>query len=289
LPETIVCAEDLEKWFGKNQALKGVSFTIGRGDIYGFVGKNGAGKTTVMRILCGLMRQDRGRIRMAGAGVRKGDRGVFLGFLPQSIRFDDSESAGSLIRFFSRLKKADARKALRFASEIGLELDKKAKYLSPGQQRKLQLAVATIGNPELLVFDEPTAGLDPMGVQTIRNCIAELNRLGSTVFISSHVLSELDNLCGKVAVIDGGRILYQGPCGSEYELDTGETEICGEVLAKCGHSGLLRAAGGKIIAKVGRGDIPGLLGYLYENGVPVYGVKQVGLEIFYNRIVKDGA
>lgn len=272
MSEMIARVEGLEKSFGGNKALKGISFAIGRGDIYGFIGKNGAGKTTVMRILCGLMRPDKGEVNVSACRI---------GYLPQSIRFEDNRSATGILKFFGKIKGGGSDGAVHFAQEMGLDLTQKAKHMSPGQQRKLQLAVATAGDPQLLILDEPTAGLDPVGVQQVRDVIRALNAQGSTVFVSSHVLMELDTVCSKVAVIEQGQILYQGPCDHVYELDVDGASDLPDGRYRC------EVTEGKLYAHIERGDVPGLLAYLHECGVSVYGVKRVGLETFYNKLMKE--
>jgi ABC-type multidrug transport system ATPase subunit len=291
MEETAVRVENLEKHFGGKPAVKGVSFAINRGDIYGFVGKNGAGKTTVMRIVCGLMRPTGGHVQVAAGGAGANAGGACpagIGYLPQNIRFDDNRSAADILAFFSRLKGRDVSQAKLFARRMGLGLDEKCRRLSPGQQRKLQLAVATIGMPALLVLDEPTAGLDPEGVQQVRETIRELNGMGSTVFISSHVLPELDNLCNRVAVIDEGKLLYQGVCANMYELDADGFAQSAAVDLDAEYQGRCTVSEGRVIARIGRPEVPGLLGFLHERGVRVYGVKLVGLEPFYNSLTKGG-
>lgn len=288
----MVRIEGLEKWFGTRHVIKGISLTIEQGDIYGFIGKNGAGKTTVMRMLCGLMRPTKGLVETAGLRVpsgRQSSTGTAIGFLPQNIRFDDNQSGREIIDFFCKLKGECNTGALRFAHEMDLDVAQKARDMSPGQQRKLQLAVATIGKPGLLVLDEPTAGLDPTGVQQVRQAIRSLNEYGCTIFISSHVLLELDNLCTKVAVIDDGRLLYQGVCSGMYEIEVEGEGTRVDRLLEARYKGRCSWVDGRVHARVERQEVPALLGYLHECGVPVFSAKPLGLEQFYNSLVKEGA
>ena len=242
-------------------------------------------KTTVMRILCGLMHPSKGCVEiMTDRPYRQS-----IGYLPQSIRFDSNQRAEDIIRFFGKIKKSNVDHALMFAEEMDMDMEKAAREMSPGQQRKLQLAVASIGDPELMVFDEPTAGLDPTGVQQVREIIRELNRRGSTVFISSHVLMELDTICHKVAVIDQGQLLYQGAFESVYQLDTCGDAVRINNLLEQKFTGCCTVSEDRVLARLDRAAIPDLLGYLYENGVPIYGVKRLGLEVFYNDLMKESA
>lgn len=156
---------NINKNFGNFRALKDLSITIPHGEIFGFIGKNGAGKTTLMRIICGLMKPSSGILE-----VKK-----HIGFLPQNVRFRDNMVASETLHFFAKLRDCSVQESITFAKELELDLSKKINNLSPGQQRKLQLAIATIGMPEILVLDEPTAGLDPTGVQQVRGIIRLLN------------------------------------------------------------------------------------------------------------------
>jgi len=178
----------VSKRFGDFCALKDVSVTVPLGRIYGFIGKNGAGKTTFMRIVCGLMKPSGGTF----------ETGKRIGFLPQNVRFRERMSGEDALRLFAKLRHGGLEESLRFAAELELDLKKPTDCMSPGQQRKLQLVIATVGFPDVLVLDEPTAGLDPSGVQQVRAIIRQLHQRGGTVFLSSHVLMELENLCDMI-------------------------------------------------------------------------------------------
>lgn len=220
--DAIIMAQNVNKYFEGFHALKNLSLTAERGEVFGFIGRNGAGKTTFMRIICGLMKPSNGTVEVLNQNLNIKNSNIIkskIGFLPQIVKFHDSANAQELIRFFSKLRGMDAKESIKFAAELEVDMNKKVKYLSPGQQRKLQLVLATIGLPELLVLEEPTAGLDPFGIQQVREIIGILNRKGCSIFISSHVLMELDNICSSVAIIEKGEILYQGLFNSVYEIE----------------------------------------------------------------------
>ena len=208
---TAINACNISKFFGDFRALNDMTISVSQGEIFGFIGKNGAGKTTFMRIICGLMKPSCGTLE-----VKKNIR-----FLPQNVRFCDNINSIEALRFFAGLRGCDADENIAFAKELEIDMNKKINSLSPGQQRKFQLVITTIGAPEILVLDEPTAGLDPTGVQQVRNIIKILNQRGCTIFISSHVLMELENLCNTIAVIEKGELLYQGAYSTVYEIETG--------------------------------------------------------------------
>ena len=271
-------ARDISKRFGDFMALRNVTLSVPQGEIFGFIGKNGAGKTTFMRIACGLMQPNGGTLE-----VKR-----HIGFLPQNVRFRDSMNAGEALRFFAGLKCCDVQENLRFAKELEIDPVRKINSMSPGQQRKLQLVITTIGSPEVLVLDEPTAGLDPSGVQQVREIIKTLNRRGCTVFISSHVLIELENLCDTIAVIEKGELRYQGACGTAYEIETEgmDAELLDTLPVPQREK--LAMKDGLLIAGVERQEVPAVLELLYERNIRVFGVKRQGIETLYNRLVQEG-
>ena len=270
---------NISKFFGDFRALKDLSISVPQGEIFGFIGKNGAGKTTFMRIICGLMKPNSGTLE-----VKK-----HVSFLPQNVRFRDNMEAGEVLRFFAKLRGCDVEESIKFAKELELDLAKKINCLSPGQQRKLQLVITTIGAPEILILDEPTAGLDPTGVQQVRGIIRILNQRGCTIFISSHVLMELENLCHTIAVIEKGELLYQGACSTVYEIETeGLDKNIIELLSES-RKKKFEAEGDILIAGVERYEVPSVLQLLYEKNIKVFGVRRQGIETLYNRLVKEGS
>jgi len=272
-------AHGVGKRFGDFCALKNVSFDVPKGQIYGFIGRNGAGKTTFMRILCGLMQPSEGSIHLDGR----------LSFLPQNVRFRDRMSGDEAIRLFAQLRRGSATESKRLAAQLELDLSKPVNSMSPGQQRKLQLVIASVGSPEILVLDEPTAGLDPTGVQQVRAILQLMHRAGKTVFLSSHVLMELENLCDTVAMIDKGELLYQGPCSTTYEIETGglDEEIAKRLNREQGER--FRLSGDRLLAQVEHEEIPAVLEALYAQKVRVFGVRRQGIESLYNALVQEGA
>jgi len=272
-------AHGVGKRFDDFSALKNVSLNVPKGQIYGFIGRNGAGKTTFMRILCGLMQPSKGSICMDGR----------LSFLPQNVRFRDRMSGEEAIRLFAQLRRGDVTESKRLAVQLELDLSKPINSMSPGQQRKLQLVIASVGAPEILVLDEPTAGLDPTGVQQGRAILQLMHRAGKTVFLSSHVLMELENLCDTVAMIDKGELLYQGPCSTTYEIETGgvDEEIAKRLNREQGER--FRLSGDRLMAQVEHEEIPAVLEALYAQKVRVFGVRRQGIESLYNALVQEGA
>ena len=267
---------NISKSFDRFQALCDISVSVPRGEVFGLIGRNGAGKTTLMRIICGLMKP--------GSGTYEAGQ---TSFLPQNVRFRDNMTAGEVLKFFAGLKGCSTEDALKFACELEVDLKKKAASLSPGQQRKLQLAVTAIGTPEILVLDEPTAGLDPPGVKQVRNIIGMLRRRGSTVLISTHVLNELENLCGAIAVIDKGRLLFQGQFRNAYEIEAegmdSKTVSFLRDTMKC----RFELDGGVLTAEVEKSEVPQVLNILHKLDIKIFGVGLRSIETLYSRLLKE--
>lgn len=198
-------------------ALSEVSFSVARGEVCAFLGPNGAGKTTSMGILMGFTYADRGRSRVLGyppGDVRAKER---IGFLPENFAFYRYLKAEKLLKFHLRLsgRRVSDRNALIADLLAKVKLDsyrglKIGKY-SRGMVQRLGIAQALLGNPDLLVLDEPTSGLDPAGRKEVRDLILALKAEGKTILLSSHILSEVEQVCDRVIIIDRGRMVRSGP------------------------------------------------------------------------------
>lgn len=286
----LVSAKGINKQFGDYHVLKDVSLSIFKGDIYGFIGKNGAGKTTFMRILCGLMKATRGSIEIVEDTnneyiEKKVDKFCFL---PQNIRLTDDLSTEEIIKFFGKLKDVNCEESFNLAKELDIDIKRKVNNLSPGNQRKVQLIITTMGNPKFLILDEPTAGLDPISVQQVRQIIRKLNEKGCTVFISSHVLSELDNLCNKFAIIDNGRIIFEGQCESVYEIEIGTSGESKNHIFRDIPNIRFNGEASKVYANIHREEVPKLLCKFIESGIDVFSVRTQNIELVYNESIKGG-
>lgn len=202
----------VSKRYGKSQALKDASLSVKEGDIYGLVGKNGAGKTTIFKAILGLARYS-GKITIAGSKspyeLAKNRRKI--GFFINS-GFFDYLTARENLKYYCRLKgikhqKAEIDRVLKIV-ELN-KVRKKYKAFSMGMKQRLGVARAILGNPEILIFDEPANGLDPQGIADIRALMKRLNAEGKTIIISSHILGELEHTATRFGIIDGGKVLKE--------------------------------------------------------------------------------
>jgi ABC-2 type transport system ATP-binding protein len=206
---------DLRKRFGEVQALDGCSFSVERGRMLGFLGPNGAGKTTAMRTIFGLVEPDSGDVLWDGRPVELRDR-LRFGYMPEERGLYPRMPVAQQIAYFGRLHGLDAREAdaatLEWLERLGLAERAAAKLeeLSHGNQQRAQLAAALVHAPELLVLDEPFAGLDPVAVQTLAEILRTEAERGAAVLFSSHQLDLVEDICADVAIVDHGRVVATG-------------------------------------------------------------------------------
>jgi ABC-2 type transport system ATP-binding protein len=197
-------------------ALDGVTLSVGQGEVFGFLGPNGAGKTTTLKLLMQLIYPTSGRAEILGRPV--GDVGVKrrIGYLPENPYFYDHLTAEELLQYFGALfgyKGTDRRRrATALLDEVGIGPERRLQLrkFSKGMLQRVGIAQALINEPEVVFFDEPMSGLDPLGRRDIRHLILKLRDRGCTVFFSSHVLSDAEALCSRVAVLAGGRLAVAG-------------------------------------------------------------------------------
>ena len=206
-----ILTQSLVKNYGAVQALRGVNLEVRQGEIFGFLGPNGAGKTTTIRCLLDLIRPSSGSARVFGLNPQKESRKVrsLTGYLPGELRLEDAMTVETTLRYLNALRggKAEWGYIQKLAKQLDLDLNIQARNLSKGNKQKVGVVQALMHKPELLLLDEPTAGLDPLIQQEVLHLIAEANRDGATVFFSSHIISEVEQIAGKVAIIRQGVVV----------------------------------------------------------------------------------
>jgi ABC-2 type transport system ATP-binding protein len=257
-----LAARALGKQYGRVRALDGVDLELAEGELVGLLGPNGAGKSTLVKIACGLVRPSEGSAKICGARAGSASARRALGYLAELFRFPGWVTADELLVLHQRL--AGSRGGGAERSEL-LELvglaearDRRVEEMSKGMQQRLGLAQALVGSPPVLLLDEPTSALDPAGRRTVRELLEELRARGHAVLLNSHLLSEVELVCDRVAIISRGRLVAEGspaelsrPRGVEVET----------------------ASGVRLFEGATREDAPEIVARLVGQGEQVYGVR----------------
>jgi len=209
----VIQTKDLHKCFKNVKAVQGVNLNVKKGDVYGFLGPNGAGKTTTIKMLLGLTYPDSGKVfinnkNIAQTGV---DLRASIGYLPERAQLYKNLTAIQTLNFFAELRKVDKKECDKLLTTVGLFKwrDAKVGTFSKGMVQLLGIAQALLGDPKLLILDEPTSGLDPRWARVLKDIIIEKNKKGTTVFFSSHLLFEVQELCNKVAILNKGKLVIE--------------------------------------------------------------------------------
>ena len=228
--QPIIEIRDLHHAYKRQQALRGVSFTVDQGSIHGFVGPNGAGKTTSLKILATLLKPQRGTVRVFGLDIVTDYKQVRrrIGFMPDHFSLYRQMTVQEYLDFFAAAYGMDVAQRTRVVNDVLKLTDMEGrrgdllKALSRGMQQRISLARVLVHDPTLLLLDEPASGLDPRARIELMEILQELRRMGKTIFISSHILSELALLCDSVTILDGGMVRYSGSMSGLNQTD-GET------------------------------------------------------------------
>jgi len=206
-----IILQDMKKSYGDIRALQGVDLRVETGEIFGFLGPNGAGKTTTLRCMLDLIRPDSGQISILGIDPQKDPVGVRArtGYLPGELNLDGNLSGRSILHYFNELRgaKSNPQRALELAERLDVDLSLPIKNLSHGNKQKIGLIQALMHDPQLLLLDEPTTGLDPLIQRELLQILAEARDAGATVFFSSHIISVVEHIAGRVGILRKGRII----------------------------------------------------------------------------------
>ncbi len=210
MTETVVRTHDLTKSYGRSRGIIGVDLEVRQGEVFGFLGPNGAGKTTTIRLLLDLIRPTSGRAEVFGLDAHRDGLAIRgrVGYLPGELRLYGSLSGKELFSYFGHLRtRPDGADAARIAETLDLDITREVRTLSHGNRQKVGLVQALMGRPELVILDEPTQGLDPFVQQSFYRLLEEVRADGRTVFMSSHVLPEIERTCDRVGIVREGRLL----------------------------------------------------------------------------------
>jgi ABC-2 type transport system ATP-binding protein len=216
---------------GRRPALQDLDLTLLRGEILGYIGPNGSGKTTTLKLITGLLRPDRGEVRVLGEPLASRAWRMRAGYLPENPYLYDYLTAAEYLDYVGRLfglgRERRRERSRELLALVGLErsADLPMRRFSKGMLQRIGLAQALVNDPELLFLDEPMSGLDPIGRRLVRNLILDLRKAGKTVLFSTHILSDAETLCDRVAVLRAGRLVKVGPLGELLRLDVTHLEV----------------------------------------------------------------
>jgi len=289
----------LRKVFGDNVAVRGLTLTVEQGEVFGFLGPNGAGKTTSIKMLLGLVAPTAGAAWLLGAPLGDRQTRAKIGFLPEHFRFHDWLTAQEFMTLHGELygmtAEARRRRTADLLERVGLTpfRDKQLRTFSKGMLQRVGLAQALLNEPALVFLDEPTSGLDPVGRRLVRDIIGDLRRQGTTVFLNSHLLSEIEITCDRVAFIKHGEVLRVSALKG---LVTGETSVTIHAagLTEDMTAGLrawgqdVRVDGEQVTLAVADDQaLPQIARYLVEQGAALYAMtpQRLSLEDLFIQIV----
>jgi ABC-2 type transport system ATP-binding protein len=255
-------ASGLQKDYGSVRALGGVDLEVREGELVGLLGPNGAGKSTLVKIACGLVRPTSGDATVCGAPAGSAEAHAQLGYLAELFRFPHWCTGDELLELHQRLARSEggAVERTELLELVGLSdaAGRRVGAMSKGMQQRLGIAQALIGSPRLLLLDEPTSALDPAGRRTVRTLLEELRSRGVAVLLNSHLLSEVELVCDRVAIIARGRLVAAGTPAE---------------LSRPGGIEVRTAAGRRVFDAASRDDAPRIVRELVQAGEEVYEVR----------------
>jgi ABC-2 type transport system ATP-binding protein len=244
-------------WMRPVEAVRGVSFEVAQGEIFGFIGPNGAGKTTSIKMLTGLIRPSGGECWIQGLPAADPDSRRRLGFLPEGTFFHEYLTAREFLHFHGALlgvpREQRVERIPRLLERVGLSgaADRQIRRYSKGMRQRAGLAQALIGDPDVVILDEPMSGLDPLGRKEVRDLILGLRDEGKSVFFTSHILQDAEVICDQVAIILAGRVVQQGYLDDLLGQEISGVEIVAEGLSEALFEEL-RAAASRAVVQGGR-------------------------------------
>ncbi|HEY2917075.1 MAG TPA: ABC transporter ATP-binding protein [Candidatus Limnocylindrales bacterium] len=286
MAETVVAIRGLVKHYGPVEAVRGIDLEIGRGEVFGFLGPNGAGKSTTIRCLMGLLVPTAGHVEAFGMDATR--EGVSLrrrvAYVPGELRLPERLTGAQLVADIGRLRGGfDPKRVAGLVARLGLDLDRPVRDLSTGNRRKVALLLAFSSDAELLVLDEPTQGLDPLIQREFLGLLAEAKAAAKTVFLSSHVLSEVQRAADRVAVLRSGQVIATGTVEDLRRRARQRIEVWFEgptptaEIAGVAGIGEVRSDGGRLTATLA-GPIAPLLAVLARHAVTSMLVEEPDLE-----------
>jgi ABC-type multidrug transport system ATPase subunit len=287
---TVIRVSNLTKQFKQLKAVDDLSFTVNQGEVYGFLGQNGAGKSTTIRMLLTLVEPTAGKIEIFGMELHSHRAEILrqTGAIIEKPDLYKYLTAYDNLELFARLSglRLKQKQLMEQLEQVGLaeRAGSKVKTFSQGMKQRLGIAVALVHDPKLIILDEPTNGLDPQGIADIRNLILHLSRnLHKTVFVSSHLLNEIEQVSDRLLIIDKGKKIVEAdikelvnPERSFIQIKTSGNEACYNMLKQSAAWSQFSPAleNGHIALTLPMGQIPALVAFLVQHGVEIYSLKQ---------------
>jgi ABC-2 type transport system ATP-binding protein len=249
---SVIELQGVHKQFGDLVALDDLSMTIGAGEVFGFIGPNGAGKSTTMKILCGLLQPDRGSARVCGVDALKDQQQVrrLLGYMPDVLGVYHDLTVDEYLQFFAgafelpRMRRRATIDGVLQLTDLGGKRDAMVSSLSRGMTQRLGVARVLLHDPKVLLLDEPASGLDPRARIELRELLLELKRMGKTIMVSSHILTELGEVSSSIGIIERGKLLFAG----SVEAAIGRSGVGHRVVVELEPVGVVGGEGSKINA-----------------------------------------
>ncbi len=289
----VIETDSLTKYYGKNRGITDVNITVKQGDFTGFVGPNGSGKSTTIRTLLGLISPSSGSAKVLGRDVRTDSTDILsrIGYLPSETAFYSGARVRDILEYSARLRKKDCRKeAAALCTRLQLDPSRRISELSLGNRKKVGIVCALQHSPELYILDEPTSGLDPLMQQEFYALLRERNEQGATVFLSSHILSEVSRYCSRAVIIREGRVVASDTVEALGGSDVKRVTLKGaDSLPQLeGISGL--AQDGQSVSFLYRGDIHLLIQALAQVSFEDVTIVDPPLdEVFMHYYAEEGA
>ena len=216
----IIQIKDISKSYGMDFSLKDINLNVQKGKVFSLLGPNGAGKTTLVKLMLNLMHSDSGSIEINGLNVNDKNSRMGIAFIPEKFSFFPFYTAKGVLEFFGKMKGIEGAELTSQVNNALEELqiadlaNRKLSKMSKGQMQRVGLASILIGNNDLIVLDEPFSGLDPIGIRDLKEIIKKLKAQGKTMFINSHILLEMEQICDDIAILNKGQLLFAGSVAS---------------------------------------------------------------------------
>ncbi len=277
----------LSKYFGQFQAVNNISFTVNKGDVYGFLGQNGAGKSTTLRMLLNLIKPTEGKILLNGTLIKEGSNFLLqqTGAIIERPDLYKYLTAYQNLYIFAKMSGIKTSKSvlMQQLQMVGLadRYNSKVKDFSQGMKQRLGIAIALVHQPQLIILDEPTNGLDPQGIADMRSLILQLsNEMGKTVIVSSHLLSEIEVIANRMIIIHKGKKIVEGkvselldPANTLVECNTTNNEVSKQFLLHTKWGNSVQLLQDKIRLTMNKDEVPALVSMLTNEGIQILSVQ----------------